>query len=70
MKNPKKLYEFEQSGYNGKDFYRTAELRISPKLLRCLNNAMYARNITPLEAYRLAGVKGDVFTRLTAGEFR
>ncbi len=61
---------YKKSGSGGGDFYRTAELRISPKLLRCLNNAMYARNITPLEAYRLAGVKGDVFTRLTAGEFR
>lgn len=52
----------------GGNFYKTAVLRTNPKLLRCLNNALYERSITPLEAYRLAGVKGDVFTKLVFGE--
>ena len=64
------LPQYKKTGSGGGDFYRTAELRISQKLLRCLTNAMYSRNITPLEAYHLAGVRGDVFTKLTAGEFR
>ncbi len=70
FENYNNLPQYKKVGGGGGDFYRTAEQRISPKLLRCLNNAMYSRNITPLEAYHLAGVKGDVFTKLTAGEFR
>lgn len=62
------LPRYKKTGGGGGDFYRTAEQRISSKLLRCLNNAIFSQKITPLEAYRLAGVKGDVFTRLTAGE--
>jgi len=64
------LPQYKKTGGSGGDFYRTAEQRISSKLLRCLNNAIFSQKITPLEAYRLAGVKGDVFTRLTAGEHR
>ena len=64
------LPPYKKTGSSGGDFYRTAEQRISPKLLRCLNNAIHERAITPMEAYRLSGLKGDTFTRLTAGELQ
>lgn len=51
----------------GGDFYLSAPNRISGKFLRCLNNAMMERKLTPMEAYHLAGVKGDTFARLAAG---
>lgn len=63
------LPKYKKNGAGGGNFYRTVEQRISPKLLRCLKNAMYERIITPIEAYRISGVKGDVFTKLTAGDF-
>lgn len=52
---------------NGGDFYLSAPNRIGGKFLRCLNNAMMERKLTPMEAYHLAGVKGDTFAKLTAG---
>lgn len=64
------LPQYKKSGSGGGNFYSTAKQRISPKLLICLSNAMHERVITPLEAYRLAGVKGDVFTKLVAEEIR
>ncbi len=51
----------------GGDFYLSAPKKIGEKFLRCLNNAMMERKLTPMEAYHLAGVKGDTFARLTAG---
>lgn len=51
----------------GGDFYLSAHKRIGGKFLRFLNNAMMERQLTPMEAYHLAGVKGDTFARLTAG---
>lgn len=64
------LPQYKKNGLGGGNFYSTAKQRISPKLLLCLSNAMQERLITPLEAYRLAGVKGDVFTKLIAEEMR
>ncbi len=62
------LPKYKKNGAGGGNFYRTVEQRVSPKLLRCLKNAMQERIITPIEAYRISGVKGDVFTKLTAGD--
>lgn len=61
------LSPYKKSGRGGGNFYATAEQRINPKFLRCLNDAMHDRTITPMEAYHLAGLKGDTFTRLVAG---
>lgn len=61
------LSPYKKIGRSGGNFYATAEQRINPKFLRCLNNAMHNRSITPMEAYHLAGLKGDTFTRLAAG---
>ncbi len=62
------LPQYKKNTSGGGDFYRTAQQRISPKLLTCLNNAIHERSITPMEAYRLSGLKGDTFTKLAAGE--
>ena len=62
------LPQYKKNVSGGGDFYRTAQQRISPKLLKCLNNAIHERTITPMEAYRLSGLKGDTFTKLAAGE--
>lgn len=64
------LPQYKKNGSTGGNFYHTAEQRISPKLLRCLNNAIHERTITPMEAYRISGLRGDIFTKLTAGEFK
>lgn len=61
------LPKFRKQSSGGGDFYRVAPNRIGRKFLRCLNNAMLERRLTPMEAYHLAGVKGDTFSRLTTG---
>lgn len=61
------LPSYKKSGSGGGNFYRTAENRISRKLLNYLDNAMHEQVITPMEAYRLAGLKGDTFTKLVNG---
>ena len=61
------LPKFHKNNSGGGDFYLAAPNRIGRKLLRCLNNAMMERKLTPLEVYHLAGVKGDTFAKLTSG---
>lgn len=62
------LSPYKKTGRGGGNFYATAVQRINPKFLHCLNNAMHNRTITPMEAYHLAGLKGDTFTKLVSGE--
>lgn len=61
------LSQFKKTGSGGGNFYNSAPYKINGKFLRCLHNAMTERNITPMEAYRLAGIKGDTFSKLTSG---
>ena len=61
-----KLPPFKKGAGGGGNFYATAELRISLKFLQCLNNAVQENELTPLEAYRLAGVKGDTFEKMVS----
>ncbi len=61
------LPKFHKSNSSGGNFYYSAPNKIGGKLLQCLHNAMMERKITPMEAYHLAGVKGDTFAKLTAG---
>ena len=63
-----KLPIYKKTGAGGGNFYLTAQKRIGVKLLTALSNALHERVITPLEAYRLAGIRGDTFTKLTAVE--
>ena len=64
-----KLPAYKKTGGGGGNFYLTAQKRIGIKLLTALNNALQERVITPLEAYRLAGIRGDTFTKITARDF-
>lgn len=52
---------------SGGDFYLSAPKKIGEKFLRYLNDAMMEQKLTPMEAYHLAGVKGDTFAKLTTG---
>lgn len=63
----KQLPQFKKTGAGGGNFYYAAPYRIGGKFLRYLSNAVSERDITPMEAYRLAGVKGDTFSKLTSG---
>ena len=67
FKEYNKLSAYKRSGGSGGDFYKSARNRIGEKFIRCLSNAIIERKITPLEAYRLAGVNGNVFTKLAHG---
>ena len=69
LKAYNELPKFEKTSKSGGNFYRTAKLRIGNKLLKCVNNALKERIITPMEAYRLSGVRGDTFTKLVNGSF-
>lgn len=62
------LPKIHKQNTGGGNFYLSAPNRIGEKFLRCLNNAMMERKLTPMEAYHLAGVKGDTFARLTTGD--
>lgn len=64
------LPKFSKKSSGGGDFYLAAPNKIGSKFLRCLNIAMQERKLTPMEAYHLAGVKGNTFIKLTAGERR